>query len=102
MRPGDGFEPLFPLTTKVDVNGKDAHPLWTAVKAAVPIPEGGDGEPDLVFLKAAHLAWWSPVRRDDVAWNFEKVLISRSGEVVSRHSRHTPVEDLASKVEELL
>jgi len=32
VRPGDGFEPNFELTVKVDVNGPNEHPLYTFLK----------------------------------------------------------------------
>jgi len=35
VRPGEGFEPAFPLTKKTDVNGKNEHPLYTYLKVIV-------------------------------------------------------------------
>ena len=32
VRPGNGYEPLFNLTTKQDVNGDKEHPLFTFLK----------------------------------------------------------------------
>jgi len=32
VRPGNGFEPNFELTTKIDVNGPDEHPLYSFLK----------------------------------------------------------------------
>jgi glutathione peroxidase len=52
----------FPLTTKVDVNGPDRHPLYQAL-TSTPDAEGQSG---------------------DVQWNFEKFLVSREGRVVGR------------------
>lgn len=52
----------FPMTAKVKVNGKDAHPLHKALKKT-PDSEGKAGR---------------------VKWNFEKFLIGRSSEVVAR------------------
>mmetsp|Transcript_29672 Transcript_29672/g.70028 ORF Transcript_29672/g.70028 Transcript_29672/m.70028 type:complete len:88 (+) Transcript_29672:437-700(+) len=86
----------------MDVNGTHEHPLWAAIKAAHPIPLGVDGTPDLALMDASHKIWWNPVSRADVAWNFEKVLIAPSGEIISRHNRHTPSGDLAPRVEALL
>ena len=56
------FGVSFPLFTKIDVNGEDRHPLYEHL-AAVEDDEGKAG---------------------DVAWNFEKFLISPEGEVVRR------------------
>lgn len=38
VRPGNGFEPKFQLLEKVDVNGKDAHPLFVYLKEKLPFP----------------------------------------------------------------
>mmetsp|Transcript_10876 Transcript_10876/g.25441 ORF Transcript_10876/g.25441 Transcript_10876/m.25441 type:complete len:110 (+) Transcript_10876:321-650(+) len=42
VRPGNGFEPKMDLFAKVNVNGKTADPLFKYVKAAKPIPFGGN------------------------------------------------------------
>uniref|UniRef100_A0AAZ1Y634 Glutathione peroxidase 1 n=1 Tax=Oreochromis aureus TaxID=47969 RepID=A0AAZ1Y634_OREAU len=38
VRPGNGFEPKFQLFEKVEVNGKDAHPLFVFLKEKLPTP----------------------------------------------------------------
>ena len=52
----------FPLAAKVDVNGPDRHPLYAELTAVA----DADGE------------------AGDVQWNFEKFLLSPTGEVVGR------------------
>jgi glutathione peroxidase len=52
----------FPMTEKVDVNGADAHPVFQQL-TDVPDAEGKAG---------------------DVSWNFEKWVVSGSGDVVAR------------------
>ncbi|MCW2741444.1 MAG: btuE [Blastococcus sp.] len=52
----------FPMTEKLEVNGPDAHPLYQRL-TAVPDLDGAAG---------------------DVAWNFEKFVLSGDGEVVAR------------------
>lgn len=52
----------FPLTEKVDVNGSHQHPIYAELTAT---PDG-DGE------------------AGDIQWNFEKFVVSPSGEVVAR------------------
>lgn len=32
VRPGNCFEPMFPVMAKVDVNGENEHPLFTFLK----------------------------------------------------------------------
>ncbi|TQN40955.1 glutathione peroxidase [Blastococcus colisei] len=57
----------FPMTEKVEVNGPGAHPLFQRL-TATPDIDGQDG---------------------DVAWNFEKWVISGQGEVVARFRPRT-------------
>lgn len=99
VRPGKGFKASFPLFGRVDVNGEKALPLFAFLKAAHPIPSGpgGDtiqGDPKGII--------WSPVRRNDVAWNFEKFLVNRHGVPVKRYSHRTPVADIKADIEALL
>jgi glutathione peroxidase len=63
----------FPLTEKVDVNGADRHPLYAEL-VNVPDADGYAG---------------------DIRWNFEKFLVSSSGEVVARFDPRTEPEDAA-------
>ncbi|GAA2921501.1 glutathione peroxidase [Kitasatospora cinereorecta] len=60
----------FPLLEKVDVNGKDRHPLYTELTKLADA-EGAAG---------------------DVQWNFEKFLISPAGEPVARIRPRTEPE----------
>jgi glutathione peroxidase len=57
----------FPMTEKVEVNGDGAHPLFRQL-TTTPDLDGKDG---------------------DVAWNFEKWLVSGTGEVVARFRPQT-------------
>jgi glutathione peroxidase len=57
----------FPLTSKIEVNGAGAHPLYAWLKAAT----GGA----------------------DIQWNFEKFLIGKDGRIVKRYSPKTVPED---------
>ena len=37
---------------------------------------------------------WSPVARTDIAWNFEKFLIGKDGQIIERFSRYYPTADI--------
>ena len=63
----------FPMTGKVEVNGPGRHPLYAAL-TATPDADGTAG---------------------DVAWNFEKFLVSPAGEVVARFRTRTTPQDPA-------
>lgn len=61
------FSVTFPMFAKIDVNGDKTSPVYAALKSQKP---------------------------GDVKWNFEKFLINKKGEVVSRYgSKTTPEGD---------
>ena len=69
----------FPLFAKIDVNGKEAHPLFEWLRKEKSGLLGGR-----------------------IKWNFTKFLIGRDGTVVSRHSPTTEPAKLADQIEKAL
>jgi glutathione peroxidase len=61
----------FPLFEKIDVNGDDRHPIYEEL-TATPDAEGNAG---------------------DITWNFEKFLVSGTGEVIGRFRPQVEPED---------
>lgn len=45
---------------------------------------------------------WSPIRRSDLTWNFEKFLINQNGVPVKRYSPKFPTEDCAADIKALI
>jgi glutathione peroxidase len=74
------FGVSFPLFAKIDVNGKDAHPLFAHLKSEAPGLLGSEG----------------------IKWNFTKFLVNREGKVVSRYAPATSPESIAKDIEALL
>lgn len=70
----------FPLFAKVDVNGPDALPLFSALKKAKPGLFG----------------------TQSIKWNFTKFLIGRDGQVILRAAPSTKPEDLVNAIEQAL
>ncbi|MFD4633894.1 glutathione peroxidase [Streptomyces sp. NPDC058284] len=72
----------FPMTEKVDVNGEGRHPLYAKLVGSADA-EGHTG---------------------DIRWNFEKFVISPSGDVVARFSPQTEPDspELVAAIEEHL
>ncbi|MDX1570162.1 MAG: glutathione peroxidase [Xanthomonadales bacterium] len=66
------FGVTFPLFSKIDVNGDEAHPLYEYLKSAVP---------GLLGSRA-------------IKWNFTKFLVGRDGKPVERFSPQTKPEAL--------
>ena len=73
------YKTTFPLFSKIDVNGKNAAPLFTYLKNQ----KGG-------FLG------------DDIKWNFTKFLVSRDGKVVERYAPVTKPEKIENDILKLL
>jgi glutathione peroxidase len=69
----------FQMFEKIDVNGKDAHPLYKY----------------LVEQKKTLLG-------KSIKWNFTKFLVNKNGEVVARFSPQTTPADLEKEIEGLL
>lgn len=69
----------FPMMAKVDVNGKDSHPVYEWLKKQ----QGG-------FLT------------DGIKWNFTKFLINKEGIVVKRYASTTKPEALEDDIKTLL
>ncbi|MFB2879658.1 glutathione peroxidase [Floridanema aerugineum] len=74
------FGVSFPLFQKIEVNGKNAHPLYQYLTKAAPGFLGTEG----------------------IKWNFTKFLVNRSGNVVKRYPPMTKPEDLAKDIQALL
>jgi len=74
------FNIKFPLFSKIDVNGDNAHPLFSFLKEQAPGILGSKG----------------------IKWNFTKFLINRQGEVLKRYAPTTKPEAIEAHIEELL
>ena len=70
----------FPMFEKIEVNGNNAHPLWTYLKSE---------KPGLLGTKA-------------IKWNFTKFLVDRAGQVVSRFGSNETPASLKPAIEKLL
>lgn len=74
------FDTTFPLFSKVEVNGKNAHPLFRYLKQQAP---------GLLGSKA-------------IKWNFTKFLIDRQGRVVKRFAPKDKPEAIRGQIEAVL
>jgi glutathione peroxidase len=70
----------FPMFAKIDVNGKNAHPLYVWLKHAANGVLGTEA----------------------IKWNFTKFLVSRDGKTVKRYASATTPEDMVADIEALL
>ena len=70
----------FPMMAKVEVNGGDAHPLFSWLKTEAPGLLGSTG----------------------IKWNFTKFLVGRDGQVIRRYAPQDAPEKLAPDIEAAL
>lgn len=100
VRPGMGFEPKIEMFSKVNVNGKDTHPVFQFLKSNLPIPS--DEDPNGLFANNPTSIQWSPLMRSDIRWNFEKFLVDKDGIPHCRYGKSYPTIDMAKDIEILL
>lgn len=74
------FGVTFPISEKIEVNGKNAHPLYQYLTKVAPGILGTEA----------------------IKWNFTKFLVDRNGKVVKRYAPTTKPEDLEKDIESLL
>jgi glutathione peroxidase len=70
----------FPMFEKIDVNGRDTHPLYQYLKR-----------------EARGVLGSEPIK-----WNFTKFLVNREGEVVDRYGSTTKPEQIEADIEAAL
>jgi glutathione peroxidase len=70
----------FPMFSKIEVNGADAHPLYKYLKSE---------KSGILGIEA-------------IKWNFTKFLIAKDGSVFKRYAPQTPPKDLMADIEKLL
>ena len=74
------------MFSKVKVVGADKHPLYAALIAAQPTAVSVSE----VSLREKHKGWGIEMHDEpELAWNFEKFLVSRAGAVVGRFAPDT-------------
>jgi glutathione peroxidase len=74
------FGVTFPMFSKIDVNGADAHPLYKYLTSTKKGLLGSEG----------------------IKWNFTKFLVDKEGKVVERYAPTTKPEDLQKDIEKTL
>lgn len=69
----------FPMFSKIEVNGDNAHPLYKFLKTQLPGTLG-----------------------NEIKWNFTKFLLDRNGKPIQRYGSTTKPENIAEDIEKLL
>lgn len=79
----------FPMFSKIAVTGADKHPLYAELTSAQPQAQGDK----TVFRDRLRGFGMTPTEDPEVLWNFEKFLVSRSGQVVARFAPDITPDD---------
>ena len=86
------------LMENVEVNGEGQHEVFTWLKTDLPFPL--DDEESL--MPDPKLITWSPLKRTDIASNFEKFLVDQKGIASWRYSASFPVAEISGDLSALL
>ncbi|MET8654596.1 MULTISPECIES: glutathione peroxidase [Nocardia] len=86
----------FPIFAKVDVNGPDADPLFTYLRAQAPGDFGPDAGPLYEHIKNSRP---EALGTDEVKWNFSKFLVGRDGAVIRRYESTATPEQIRADIE---
>jgi glutathione peroxidase len=92
------FGVTFNQFSKIDVNGKNAEPLYTYLKAAADETENGETQGFLEKVKDYILG----IGEKDIKWNFTKFLIDKEGNVVARFAPNIKPEEIDEDIVKLL
>ena len=91
----------FDTMEKIDVNGKEEHPLFTYLKAQAPSEEYlGDNAKAIQAFFAKHSD--SVEKESDIKWNFTKFLVSRDGKTVMRFAPTTEPDQMEEAIKKML
>lgn len=96
------YDTTFPRFKKIEVNGSGESPLYTYLKSAISRREGkGNPLMSLVIALSSRINGKSR-QQSDIKWNFEKFLVDRQGNVVSRFDPTVKPQQLEASIELLL
>jgi len=93
------FGTKFKTFAKVDVNGKDADPMFVYLKENAPASPGSS-KPGLVQKLMGKLSGDGSENR--IQWNFTKFLIDRDGTIVARFEPKETPEEIEPRIAALL
>ncbi|MBN2300388.1 MAG: glutathione peroxidase [Acholeplasmataceae bacterium] len=87
------FGTTFETFAKIDVNGKNAHPLYIYLRNQIERDMTGGRKPSFLSKLATS---------DRIKWNFTKFLIDRKGKVVHRFAPSFEPNQIEHYIEEIL
>lgn len=96
------FGVTFPLFSKIDVKGANAHPLYKYLTETAGF-KGFDESTESGAFLSNFLKEKFPetLGNNDIKWNFTKFLINKNGEIVSRFESPIEPSEISSEIEKL-
>ena len=93
----------FPLMSKIEVNGENAHPIFKWLKSQAGFA-GFNPDHQLGKLMDDMLSKQDPdyAKKSDIKWNFTKFVISKDGKKVVRFEPTAEPEELGACIETML
>ena len=67
----------------------------------IPVLQSRCSAPDN-FIDDIEKIKWSPVRNDDITWNFEKILVNHKGQPYRRYSPVVEPKEITEDIENLM
>jgi glutathione peroxidase len=83
------YDVTFPMFAKLVATGPDKHPIYATLTSAAPEPVNSDQ----VFRDKLSGHGREPNPRPELLWNFEKFIVGRDGETVTRFAPTTAPDD---------
>jgi len=78
VRPGNDFQTNFPLFARADVNGENRLPVYSWILSRC--------DPAVPFFGDPKMLYYTPISQEDIRWNYEKMLIDRTGQPYRRYA----------------
>jgi len=94
VRPGNNFITKIQYFKKVEVNGKNAFPLFKYLKNACPATRTSFAAKSDLFYEDLEI--------NDLRWNFEKFIISKDGKLMERYDPRSDHKLMRPTLDKLL
>ena len=91
------YNTTFDQFAKVEVNGENAHPLFTWLKEQAPAEEVS-GLKNKMAMKAIKKISKTAKSDYDIQWNFTKFLVDKTGAVVKRYAPTTSPDEIDADI----
>ena len=80
------------------VGGEGEHEVFAWLKGHLPLPS----DDSVSMMANPKFIIWQPVKRSDVAWNFEKFLIDSRGVAFKRYSKKYQTSHISNDIDQLV